>query len=254
VLFKLQITWSITFESGSRLSRIKANAFCGTGLIEIIIPASIEFLGEESLSKCNSLSSITFESGVVYRDVNVHNQLNFIPMDRHSPPENRGFLCATPLLTSQDRIGRKGRKGGQHWAKCDIMLGQMQKRRTVAKPVRNPSLTAQKKAMHYGNQLRWAGRYRMKHQNGLRASEELLITFWQNGRRKGNIGRSWRSGIFRKISKKLLMTVLGRRIEPEVTTGDNDPLQVTSNRQTNVPNVTLGFSSLTTPPKPDFVG
>jgi hypothetical protein len=34
----------VRFESGSRLSRIEAWAFYGTGLIEIILPASIEIL------------------------------------------------------------------------------------------------------------------------------------------------------------------------------------------------------------------
>jgi hypothetical protein len=45
------------------LSQIEKEAFYGTGLIEIIIPASIEFLGERCFAKCKSLSSITFESG-----------------------------------------------------------------------------------------------------------------------------------------------------------------------------------------------
>jgi hypothetical protein len=40
---------SVTFESGSRLSRIESGAFTGTGLIEIILPASIEVLGENCL-------------------------------------------------------------------------------------------------------------------------------------------------------------------------------------------------------------
>jgi hypothetical protein len=40
---------------------ILGKAFSGTGLIEIIIPASIEFLGEECFSYCISLSSMTFE-------------------------------------------------------------------------------------------------------------------------------------------------------------------------------------------------
>jgi hypothetical protein len=54
---------SITFESGSRLSRIDKKAFYETGLIEIILPASVRFLGFECFSYCKSLSSIKFESG-----------------------------------------------------------------------------------------------------------------------------------------------------------------------------------------------
>jgi hypothetical protein len=45
------------------LSRIESEAFSGTVLIEIILPASVEILGEDCFSKCGSLSSVTFESG-----------------------------------------------------------------------------------------------------------------------------------------------------------------------------------------------
>jgi hypothetical protein len=45
------------------LSRIERWTFNETGLVEIIVPASIEFLGEGCFSDCRSLSSITFESG-----------------------------------------------------------------------------------------------------------------------------------------------------------------------------------------------
>jgi hypothetical protein len=45
---------SVTFESGSRLSRIENQAFGKTALIEIIIPPSV--------ADCRSLSSVTFES------------------------------------------------------------------------------------------------------------------------------------------------------------------------------------------------
>jgi hypothetical protein len=38
-------------------------------LIEIIIPASIEFLGEKCFSDCKSLSSITFESGSKFQGI-----------------------------------------------------------------------------------------------------------------------------------------------------------------------------------------
>jgi hypothetical protein len=53
---------SVTFESGSKLSRIEKNAFAGTGLIDIIIPASVDFLGEGCFADINSLSSVAFES------------------------------------------------------------------------------------------------------------------------------------------------------------------------------------------------
>jgi hypothetical protein len=45
------------------LSRIENKAFQGTGLVEIIIPASVEVLGYECFSQCKSLSDVTFESG-----------------------------------------------------------------------------------------------------------------------------------------------------------------------------------------------
>jgi hypothetical protein len=54
---------SITFESGSRLSRIGKMAFLKTGLVEMIHPASIEVLGANCFSECSSLISVTFESG-----------------------------------------------------------------------------------------------------------------------------------------------------------------------------------------------
>jgi hypothetical protein len=51
------------FESSSRLFRIESGAFSETGLVEIIIPRNVEFLGEECFSLCRSLSSVKFESG-----------------------------------------------------------------------------------------------------------------------------------------------------------------------------------------------
>jgi hypothetical protein len=52
----------ITFESGSRLSRLEMRAFYGTGLVEIILPASVEVLGERYFYGCSSLFSVTFQS------------------------------------------------------------------------------------------------------------------------------------------------------------------------------------------------
>jgi hypothetical protein len=53
----------VTFETGTRLSRIERRAFSETGLIEIILPSSVEFLGEQCFCECRSLSSVIFESG-----------------------------------------------------------------------------------------------------------------------------------------------------------------------------------------------
>jgi hypothetical protein len=47
------------------LSRIEKQAFGWTGLIEIILPSSVEILSEECLYWCKSLSSVTFESGSI---------------------------------------------------------------------------------------------------------------------------------------------------------------------------------------------
>jgi hypothetical protein len=52
----------VTFESGSKLSRIEKSVFSETGLVEIILPSSVEVLGEECFSLCVSLSSVIFES------------------------------------------------------------------------------------------------------------------------------------------------------------------------------------------------
>jgi hypothetical protein len=43
------------------LSRIEVRAFSQAGLVEIILSASIEVLGEGCFSKCKSCSSVTFE-------------------------------------------------------------------------------------------------------------------------------------------------------------------------------------------------
>jgi hypothetical protein len=53
----------VIFESVSRLSRIESGVFQGAGLIEIIIPASIEMLGMRCFYECKPRSSIPFESG-----------------------------------------------------------------------------------------------------------------------------------------------------------------------------------------------
>jgi hypothetical protein len=52
-----------TFESGSRLSQIENEAFAQCGLIDLVIPASVEVLGEKAFSKCRSHFSARIESG-----------------------------------------------------------------------------------------------------------------------------------------------------------------------------------------------
>jgi hypothetical protein len=42
--------FSVAFESGSKLSGIKSNAFSYTGLTDMIVPASLEILSEEFFS------------------------------------------------------------------------------------------------------------------------------------------------------------------------------------------------------------
>jgi hypothetical protein len=45
------------------LSRIEREAFFVTGLVLIVIPASVEMLSESCFYWCELLSSVTFESG-----------------------------------------------------------------------------------------------------------------------------------------------------------------------------------------------
>jgi hypothetical protein len=45
------------------LSRIEKDTFKETGLVGIILPASVKILGERCFAGCKSLSSVTFESG-----------------------------------------------------------------------------------------------------------------------------------------------------------------------------------------------
>jgi hypothetical protein len=45
------------------LSGIEVYAFSEIDLVEIILPASVEFLGKECFCKCRSRSSVTFEIG-----------------------------------------------------------------------------------------------------------------------------------------------------------------------------------------------
>jgi hypothetical protein len=67
--FQCRSLTSVTFESGSRLSRIANRVFCETGLINIVIPASVEVLDSNCFAQCKSLSSITFERGSRLREI-----------------------------------------------------------------------------------------------------------------------------------------------------------------------------------------
>jgi hypothetical protein len=54
---------SVTFEPGSRLSRIEASAFhCCPSLLWICLPSSLEVLSRWCFADCSSLQSVTFES------------------------------------------------------------------------------------------------------------------------------------------------------------------------------------------------
>jgi hypothetical protein len=54
----------VTFESDSQLSSIAESAFTEcSSLASILIPSSLEMLGNECFSGCESLSMVTFESG-----------------------------------------------------------------------------------------------------------------------------------------------------------------------------------------------
>jgi hypothetical protein len=55
--------YSITFESGLTLSRIEKEAFFTIGLIEIILPSSVEVLDDDCFQLCESVCSLTFETG-----------------------------------------------------------------------------------------------------------------------------------------------------------------------------------------------
>jgi hypothetical protein len=76
--FQCGFLFFVTFESGSRLSRIEKEAFRETGLIEIIVPSSVEFLGARCFSSCRSLSSVQFESGLRLREVDEVGDPTFI--------------------------------------------------------------------------------------------------------------------------------------------------------------------------------
>jgi hypothetical protein len=53
---------SVVFEENSQLSRLEDQAFYGSGLTSIHLPASVTVIGERCFYGCGSLTSITFET------------------------------------------------------------------------------------------------------------------------------------------------------------------------------------------------
>lgn len=53
----------VSFDCNSTLLRIKKGAFCGTSLLTVSIPASVEFVSEMCFFECESLQSVTFDGG-----------------------------------------------------------------------------------------------------------------------------------------------------------------------------------------------
>jgi hypothetical protein len=54
--------WSLSFDSGSKLSRREAKAlFRCSSLKSVCVPASVESVGEGCFDSCRSLSSLTCE-------------------------------------------------------------------------------------------------------------------------------------------------------------------------------------------------
>jgi hypothetical protein len=69
--------------------------FIGTGLVEIILPASVQVLGEWCFSFCSSLSSITFESSsrLPRIDKSAFNQTGFVEIITPASVEVLGENC-----------------------------------------------------------------------------------------------------------------------------------------------------------------
>jgi hypothetical protein len=53
------------------LLQIEKQAFSATGLIAIVIPASVEIFGARCFAQCRSLSSIAFESESKLREIDL---------------------------------------------------------------------------------------------------------------------------------------------------------------------------------------
>jgi hypothetical protein len=60
--FHLSDLVSVSFESGSQLTRIESDAFRDSGLTSVTIPHHVEILGSGCFARCESLSSISFDS------------------------------------------------------------------------------------------------------------------------------------------------------------------------------------------------
>jgi hypothetical protein len=83
---------SVTFTSGSKLSRIEALAFSDTGLVEIIVPASVEVLGDKCFFGCSLLSSVTFASRSKLHEVGRY-AFHGVPI-RPTLPTTKRCICA----------------------------------------------------------------------------------------------------------------------------------------------------------------
>jgi hypothetical protein len=81
----------VRFESRSRLSRIEEQAFAETGLIEIVIPALVEVLGNGCFQECIQLRSVIFESGSRLREIGT-NAFWGVPI-RPILPEKKCCVC-----------------------------------------------------------------------------------------------------------------------------------------------------------------
>jgi hypothetical protein len=85
----------IEFERGSQLQVIKAEVFSGcASLSSIVIPASVQFIGEKAFWTCYSLASVEFETGSVLKTVGSSAFRSCFALRRISLPvalENLGF-------------------------------------------------------------------------------------------------------------------------------------------------------------------
>jgi hypothetical protein len=60
---------TIVFEPGSQVKRIDTNAFCVSGLMHIVIPASVKTLTKTSFAVCRALEFFSFEPGSKIRSI-----------------------------------------------------------------------------------------------------------------------------------------------------------------------------------------
>ena len=56
---------SVTFEEGCQLQIIGVSAFQGTGLVEFVMPDTVEYLGDSIFQNCQSLKRVTLSKNLV---------------------------------------------------------------------------------------------------------------------------------------------------------------------------------------------